>query len=77
MGAPGTLGHVFEALRNMLDRLVARIPALLMLGLLACAGHVVVREADQPARLVALVPTLLLFVAYLRSGRRQSGGHRL
>ena len=57
----------------MLERLVARIPTLLLVGVLACAGHVVVREAGAPERLVALVPTLLLLVAYLRAGRGARG----
>lgn len=52
----------------MLERFVARIPALLLAGLLLLSGTLAL-QAGAPRRLLASLPAALLLVAYLRAGR--------
>jgi hypothetical protein len=57
----------------VLDRLIDRLPALLLfLALLLCA-HVALFDAQEKARLVASLPGLVLLVLYLRAGTGGSG----
>ena len=57
----------------MLDRLIDRLPALLLLAIVALGAHVAVMEAKDFKLLVASVPAFLLFVFYLRSGPGTGG----
>jgi len=57
----------------MLDRLVARIPALLLAGLLLLSCTLAL-QADAPRRLLASLPGAVLLVAYLRAGRGAGAG---
>jgi hypothetical protein len=57
----------------MLDRLIDRLPALLLLAVVALGAHVAVVEAKDWHLLVASVPAFLLFVLYLRSGPGTGG----
>ena len=57
----------------MLDRLVDRLPALLLLAIVALGAHVAVMEAKDWRLLVASAPAFLLFVFYLRSGPGTGG----
>jgi len=52
-----------------IDRLIARIPVLLTALPLALLAYVSLVQRDEPGRLLAGLPALLLTVAYLRSGR--------
>ena len=58
----------------MLDRLIDRLPALLLLAVVALGAHVAVVEAEDWRLLVASAPAFLLFVLYLRSGPGAGGG---
>lgn len=53
----------------MLERLVARIPALLVLASLVLLVQVTVVQDDEARVLVHGVPAALLLLAYLRAGR--------
>ena len=53
----------------MFERLVARIPALLVFAALALLVQVTVVQDDVARGLVHGVPAALLLVAYLRAGR--------
>jgi len=53
----------------MLARLIDRMPALLLGGLVLMSAHVALFEADQPVRLLASVPAALALLFYLRAGR--------
>ncbi len=55
----------------MLERLVARIPALLLAGLVLLGVLTAVWGAREPGRLLATAPAAVLLVAYLRAGRRR------
>lgn len=57
----------------MLDRLVDRLPALLLLFVLLLCAHVSLFDRDRPALLVAAAPGFVVLLAYLRAGR---GGAR-
>jgi hypothetical protein len=57
----------------MLDRMIDRLPALLLLAVVALAAHVAVMEAKDYKLLVASVPAFLLLVFYLRSGPGAGG----
>ena len=59
----------------LLERFVARTPALLLVGLLGLSAYVVM-NAGQGDRLIALLPASMLLVAYLRAGAAR-GGKRL
>ena len=58
----------------MLDRVVDRLPALLLLAIVALGAHVAIIEAKDWRLLTASVPAFLLFVLYLRSGPGTGGG---
>lgn len=58
----------------MLDRFVARIPALLLLGVVFLGAFAVVGETGEAAQLLATLPAALLAFAYLRAGRRSRRG---
>jgi len=57
----------------MIDRIVDRLPALLLLAVVALGAHVAVVGANDWRLLVASGPAFLLFVLYLRSGPGASG----
>jgi hypothetical protein len=56
------------------ERLLARVPLLLMLGVLVLAVKVLALDRDAAGRLVAALPLLLLSLAYAQAGRRGGGG---
>ena len=58
----------------MIDRVVDRLPALLLLAVVALGAHVAIIEAKDWRLLTASVPAFLLFVLYLRSGPGTGGG---
>jgi hypothetical protein len=58
----------------VLDRVIDRLPALLLLGVIALAAQVALVELRDPERLLAAVPAAVLLVLYLRSGRRGEAG---
>jgi uncharacterized membrane protein YgcG len=58
----------------MIDRVVDRLPALLLLAVVALGAHVAIIEAHDWRLLTASVPAFLLFVLYLRSGPGTGGG---
>ena len=51
----------------MIDRVVDRLPALLLLAVVALGAHVAIIEVQDWRLLTASVPAFLLFVLYLRS----------
>lgn len=53
----------------MLEKLVARIPALLVAASLLLLAQVALAQEHEPRLLVGGVPAALLLVAYLRAGR--------
>jgi len=58
----------------MFDRVIDRLPALLLLAVVALGAHVAIIEAKDWRLLTASVPAFLLFVLYLRSGPGTGGG---
>jgi len=52
----------------MLDRVIDRLPALLLIAALALLAQVAIFEVDQPGRLMAGIPAFLLLLLYLRAG---------
>ncbi len=60
----------------MLDRVIDRLPALLLLGVVALAAQVAFVEMERPVRALAALPAALLLVAYLRAGSGGGGGKR-
>ena len=58
----------------MIDRVVDRLPALLLLAVVALGAHVAIIEVQDWRLLTASVPAFLLFVLYLRSGPGTGGG---
>ena len=70
MKAPGLSGGSSDGtLDAMFARLIDRMPALLLGGLVLMSAHVALLEVDQPARLLASVPAALVLLFYLRAGR--------
>ncbi len=57
----------------MLERFIARLPAVLLLVVILLAVHVAVFEAEDDARLLSVAPAAVLLLAYLGSGRRRRG----
>jgi hypothetical protein len=57
-----------------MDRVIDRLPALLLFAVLLLLAHVAVFEARQPAKLLAGVPAFLLLLLYLRAGSGGGGG---
>jgi hypothetical protein len=55
----------------MLDRVIDRLPALLLLAVVLLLLQAAVFEVGEPGRLVAGIPAVLLLLLYLRAG---SGG---
>ena len=55
----------------MFDRVIDRLPAVLLFLVLALLAHVAIFDAGLPGRLVAGIPAALLLLLYLRAG---SGG---
>ena len=53
----------------MLDRVIDRLPALLLVAVLALLAHVAIFDVHEPVRLMAGIPALLLLLLYLRAGR--------
>jgi hypothetical protein len=60
----------------MLTRLIDRMPALLLGGLILLSAHVAWLEAEKPSQLLASVPAALLLLLYLRAGRRARRARR-
>lgn len=61
---------------SVLDRLIDRLPTLLLfLALLLCA-HVALFDAQDKVRLVAAIPGTLLLLLYVRSGSGGGGGKK-
>lgn len=58
----------------MLERFVARIPALLLLGVVFLGVFAVLGERGEAADLLASLPAAVLAVAYLRAGRGSRRG---
>ena len=52
----------------MFDRVIDRLPALLLIAALVLLAQVAIFEVDQPGRLMAGIPALLLLLLYLRAG---------
>ena len=57
----------------MLDRVINRLPALLLLAVLLLLAQVAIFDASQPGRLVAGIPAFLLLLLYLRAGTGGAG----
>lgn len=57
----------------MLDRVIDRLPALLLLAIVALGAHVAVMQAKDWRLLIASAPAFVLFVFYLRSGPGSGG----
>ena len=57
----------------MLDRLFDRLPALLLLAVLALCAHVALFDRERPVVLAAAAPGVVVLLLYLRSG---GGGRR-
>lgn len=58
----------------MLERAIDRLPALLLLAVLALLAHVALFDRHEPGRLMAGIPAALLLLLYLRSGGGGGGG---
>ncbi|MDG2150331.1 MAG: hypothetical protein P8N09_12485 [Planctomycetota bacterium] len=58
----------------MLDRFVARIPTLLLAGVVLLGALVGLVGEGDPDDLLATAPAALLLVGYLWAGRRKRGG---
>jgi hypothetical protein len=56
----------------VLDRVIDRLPAVLLLGVVLLSVQVAVFEVKQPVQIVGALPAALLLVLYLRAG--SSGG---
>lgn len=52
----------------MLDRVIDRLPAVLLFLVLALLAHVAFFDVNQPGRLVAGIPAALVLLLYLRAG---------
>jgi len=52
----------------MFDRAIDRLPALLLVAVLALVVQVTVFDAHEPGRLIAGIPAFLLLLLYLRAG---------
>jgi len=57
----------------MFDRVIDRLPALLLLAALALLAHVAIFDAHEPGRLMAGIPAFLLLLLYLRAGTGGAG----
>jgi len=57
----------------MLDRVIDRLPALLLLAILALLVQAVVFDVRQPGKLLAGIPAGLLLLLYLRAGTGGGG----
>ena len=60
----------------MTERLLARVPLLLMLGVLVLATKVLAFDRDSAGRLVSALPLLVVAIAYVQAGRRGNGRRR-
>ena len=58
----------------MLDRLIDRLPAVLLLGVVLLAVQVAVFEVSKPGQLIGAIPAAALFFLYLRAGSGGGGG---
>jgi hypothetical protein len=52
----------------MLDRVIDRLPAVLLLLVLALLAHVAFFDTNQPGRLLAGIPAAIVLLLYLRAG---------
>ena len=55
----------------VLDRVIDRLPALLLLGVILLAVQVAVFEVGRPGQIIGAIPAAALLFLYLRAG---SGG---
>jgi len=58
---------------SMLDRVIDRLPALLLFAVLLLLAHVAIFDAHQPGRLLAGIPAFLLLLLYVRAGSGSGG----
>ena len=63
-------------MRPVFDKLIDRMPALLLLAILLLLGHVAVFDRHEPGRLMAGIPAALLLILYLRAGSGAGGGKK-
>jgi hypothetical protein len=70
----GTLVGPSSGVRPVLDRFVARIPTLLLTGVVVLCALVALSGKGESADLAATAPAAVLLIAYLRAGRGQRGG---
>ena len=61
---------------DVIDRLIDRLPALLLAGALALCAHVALFDRDEPRLLVAAAPGVLVLLLYLRAGSGPGRGAR-
>jgi len=52
----------------MLDRVIDRLPAVLLILVLALLAHVAFFDVNKPAKLVAGIPAVVVLLLYLRAG---------
>ena len=57
----------------MLDRVIDRLPAVLLLGVILLTVQVAIFEVEKPGQLIGAIPAAGLLFLYLRAG---SGGGR-
>jgi hypothetical protein len=58
----------------VLDRVIDRLPALLLFLALALCAHVALFDTHDKSLLVAIIPGFVLLVLYLRAGTGGGGG---
>ena len=60
----------------MLDRVIDRLPALLLLAVILLAVQVAIFEVKQPVQIVGALPVAVLLFLYLRAGTGGGGKAR-
>ena len=65
--------HEAQHAKNPMDRLISRIPLLLMLGAILLCVQLSLVQTDESSRIVAAVPLSVLLFFYLRAGRGGGG----
>jgi hypothetical protein len=60
----------------MLERVIDRLPALLLFAVLLLLAHVAIFDAREPGRLLAGIPAFLLLLLYARAGGGGGGGKK-
>jgi hypothetical protein len=59
---------------RVFDKIIDRLPALLLLAILLLLAHVAIFDRHEPGRLMAGIPAALLLILYLRAGSGAGGG---